>query len=208
MFLCDLASHPPVQEFITSKRWLSNIVSPLLIFFGLYIASFPEGRAEFFPWSKRLLQVSPYIFPREPPNLPKRWTAIGVDFAIFGIWLSPTIKEFLSNRVLMYMGRNSFAVYLTHGTLLRTVLVWFLYGISGQPWHTTKNDKGEVQQPEPLKRRGPHAFIIGIPVWMCIVYVVAHYWTVYVDSWCARMTQKLEDLVFEEDEKNPELFLA
>ncbi|KAL2782419.1 hypothetical protein BJX66DRAFT_331184 [Aspergillus keveii] len=43
------------------------------------------------------------------------------------------VNGFLSNHPLRWLGAQSFAVYLAHGTLLPIFLCWMLYGITGQP---------------------------------------------------------------------------
>ncbi|KAF3480618.1 uncharacterized protein GIQ15_05965 [Arthroderma uncinatum] len=143
MLLSDIASNHPEQSYLSSRRWLRRALCATAIFFGLWAASYPEHDPERCGWSNILLEGSKYMFP-PGVNLGKRFTALGVDLIILGIFLSPTIKNILSNRFFLWFGRNSFAVYLTHGTLLKTVLTWMVYGnITGEPWVVTKNDKGE-----------------------------------------------------------------
>ncbi|KAK2749881.1 hypothetical protein FQN57_005297 [Myotisia sp. PD_48] len=203
MLLCDLANHQPSQSFISSFRWTRRLFCFFVIFTGLFVASFPAHKPEWCGWSNYLLHVSQYIF---PPNvsLPKRWSALGVDMVILGIFISPGIKNVLSNRFFLYFGRNSFAVYLTHGTLLRTVLTWMLHGsITGEPWVVTKNEKGEFVNPPFFPAGSRLRFTICIPIWIGLVYIVAHLWTNHVDTFCARLTQKIENRFFEsEDEKS------
>ncbi|KAF2757389.1 hypothetical protein EJ05DRAFT_476655 [Pseudovirgaria hyperparasitica] len=206
MFLCDLANEPWAQKLCT-HRWLSKLVSPALIFLGLYVASYPDGlpdRVATQPWSAQLQYFATYIFPEgEDLSVQKRYTALGVDLVCIGIWLSPHIKEWLSCRFLMYLGRSSFAVYLIHGTLMRTVLMWMIYGVSGQPWELmTNQETGEEYPKDYLHPYGPWVFYFAIPVWIGLVYVCAHMWTEYVDSWCDRVVRKLEDTVHETEEKD------
>ncbi|EEP77502.1 predicted protein [Uncinocarpus reesii 1704] len=200
MFLSDMANHQPAQTFISSRRWSRMIFSVTVAALGLFAASYPAHNAEWCGWSNFLLQLSKYIFPHDI-NLGKRYTALGVDLVILAIYLSPSVKSFLSRPFFLWLGRNSFAVYLTHGTLLRTVLTWMIYGISGQPWKEWKNEKGEMEHSPYLPRGSNLTFAISIPLWFALVYLVAHYWTSYVDSFCARITQKLETHVFEQTEK-------
>ncbi|KAJ5416950.1 uncharacterized protein N7487_000500 [Penicillium crustosum] len=111
-------------------------------------------------------------------------------------------NDFLSSRLLLWLGKQSFAVYLIHGTMLRVVLCWMLYGISGQPWKGPEpltDDKRD----DWLRIRPPWVVGISIPIWIGLVYVLATLWTAYVDTFCASMTQKLEKAVFVEDEKTP-----
>lgn len=73
--------------------------------------------------------------------------------------------------------------------MLRVILVWMLYGISGQTWQggeaSTDDDRAW------LSLTPPWAVAICIPVWIRLVYAVAAAWTAYVDTFCALLTQKL-----------------
>ena len=117
-----------------------------------------------------------------------------------GLFLSSGAKAILSNKYFMWLGKNSFAVYLTHGTLLRTILVWMLYGISGEPFEEVRNEEGEIIG-NWLPGPSTLTFCIAIPIWLVVVYTVAHLWTTYVDSYCAKLTQRLEKKVFEDGEE-------
>ncbi|KAI1940451.1 hypothetical protein LOZ66_002045 [Ophidiomyces ophidiicola] len=200
MFLCDLSYHQTAQALIADYRWPRRIICSILAATGLFVASYPAHNAEWCGWSNFLLQVSKHIFPADV-NLGKRYTALGVNLIILAIYLSPSAKSFLSKRLLLWFGHCSFAVYLTHGTLLRTVLVWMIYGVSGQPWEEWTNDNGEIEHSPYLPRGSTLTFAISLPMWFVLVYIVAHYWTVYVDSFCARLTQRIENHVFEPTEK-------
>ncbi|KAK2836930.1 hypothetical protein FQN49_006579 [Arthroderma sp. PD_2] len=204
MLLSDIASNHPEQSYLSSRRWLRRTICGVAIFLGLWSASYPEHDVERYGWSNVLFQGSKFMFPGGV-NLGKRFTALGVDLVILGIFLSPTIKNILSNSFFLWFGRNSFAVYLTHGTLLKTVLTWMVYGnITGEPWVVTKNEKGEDVF-HYFTRGSPGVFAICIPIWLVIVYTVAHFWTTYVDSFCARITQRLETLAFEPDSEKTQL---
>lgn len=77
--------------------------------------------------------------------------------------------------------------------------------ITGEPWVVTKNENGEDVNPPWFPRGGPGVFAICIPIWIALVYVVAHLWTTYVDSFCARLTMRLENHVFEAEEKSSQI---
>lgn len=203
MLLSDLSYEMSFKELLEKYRWPRRFVALCLVSAGLFIASYPGEHPEWSTWSNYMYEMSQYIFPPEV-NIGKRYTALGVDMIILAIYISPSTKEFLSNRLLLWLGKQSFAVYLVHGTLLRVVLVWMLYGISGQPWEETVDENGNVIPPAWLPLRPPWVVAISIPCWLVLVYICATLWTNYVDPFCARMTQKLENLMFEEDEKSPE----
>jgi len=203
VLLCDIGSDPAFRTFISDWPRTRRTIYTVLIILGLYCASFPGERPDYAPWSQRMMDIGWYIFPKDTTRFDKRWTAIGWDFIAAGIWLSPTLQDLFSNKIFMWLGRNSFAVYLTHGTLLRVVLVRFIYGFSLSPFGVEK-----VEGQDPIFHWIPRSdsyfvFIVAIPIWFAILYAIAHLWTTYVDSFCAKVTRALEDYMFEnEDEKS------
>jgi peptidoglycan/LPS O-acetylase OafA/YrhL len=207
MLLSDLSNHPPAQAYMSANRWLHLTVSPILIITGLYIASYPQDCPEWSAWSNVLLRLSYYIFPMDS-DVPRFYTGLGLNFIVLGIQLSPIAKDLLATQALLWFGKQSFAVYLLHGTLMRTVLVWMLYGTSVPPSYETMNDMGEIIPPTNVPMRGPIVVFISLPIWLCIVYGCAYLWTTHVDTMCARLTQRLERYVFEEREKSPGLLVS
>lgn len=201
ILLSDFSYHTALKDWIAKHpRGRKMLTIPLTIF-ALLLASYPGEHPEWAGWSNVMLKVSHYIFP-PGVNVGKRYTALAIDMIILAIFFSPTTKDFLSSRLLLWLGKQSFAVYLIHGTMLRVVLCWMLYGISGQPWKGPEpltDDKRD----DWLRIRPPWVVGISIPVWIGLVYLLAALWTAYVDPFCASMTQKLEKAVFVEDEKTP-----
>lgn len=210
MFLSDLSYETAFKEFIDDHKWGRRIVSSTLCICGLLICSYPGAHPEWSTWSQAMKDAAQYIFPPEV-NIGRRYSALGVDLIIFAIYISPTTKEFLSSSILLWLGKQSFAVYLVHGTLLRTVLCWMLYGITGQPWEGQPTDgngnpildeQGEPLHPQWIPLRPGWVVGISIPAWIVLVYLSASMWTRYVDPFCAKMAQKLEKMMFQEDEKS------
>jgi len=207
--LCDVGSDTAFRAFVNSWPKTRRVVHTTLLIVGLYCASFPGERPDYAPWSQAMMDFGWYIFPLGTTNYSKRWTAVGWDLMATGIWLSPTLQDLFSNKVFMWIGRNSFSVYLTHGTLLRVVLVRFIYGWSTEPFSIEK-----VEGKDPIfhwipKTESYFVFSLSIVVWFALLYTCAHLWTTYVDSWCAKATKALEDYMFEsEDEKGGVMQMA
>lgn len=197
VLLCDIGSEPKFREFVNKWAKTRRVAQTLLIIIGVYVAGYPLERPEWATWSSQLRWFGQTWFPNGV-DLPRRWTAVGWDLMVTGIWLSPTLQNLFSNRPFMWIGRNSFAVYLTHGTVLRVFAARLVYGWSSAGYSVTKNDKGEDVH-HYLPRPGMTRFIIAIPIFFAVEYTIAHLWTTYVDSWCAKATKWLEDTFFEDE---------
>lgn len=154
------------------------------------------------PWSNLMLKLSDYIFPSSHPDTPRFYTGLGLTFIATGIHFSDSVKQLLSHKYLLWLGKNSFAVYLLHGTLLRTVLVWMQYGIIAPA--DIQNEDGTVSEGKHLELGGRLRFWFWIPVWFVLQYWVANLWTGWVDPFCARITEGIEKRVFatEDEEKS------
>ena len=193
------------QYFTSQHRKLGIAACVSMIWLGLYFASFPVlwMSAQWVPWSRGLLTFGWYIFPLEIDSS-KRFTSLGVQLITLGLQICPSAQHFLSRDLFLRFGKYSFAVYLIHGTLLKTVLAWALYGITGQPWQPTIGEDGQEIPPPWLPRRFMgFSYIVVVALWLPIVYYCAYLWTTYVDGWCAHITQRLEDLCIEPMHKRP-----
>jgi hypothetical protein len=139
---------------------------------------------------------SVYIFPADSET-PRYYSAIGLLFISIGIHFSASVKTILSNKYLLWFGKNSFAVYLLHGSLLRTFLVWMYFGFS-LPADVVKED-GKVEPGPSLKICGSLRWYFWLPIWFIGLYWLANLWTKHVDPLCARLTEKMVRYVFEDD---------
>lgn len=201
MFLSDLSNHQPTLDFVNSRQWVRRFVPPVLMFIGLWVASYPEDHADWAGWSQQLKDFSTYILLMKQDTA-RFYTGLGMDFICVAIFLSPTLKDVLSSKYLLWLGKNSFAVYLIHGTLIRTVLTWCMYGMT-IPAKVEKEVEGKmtlVQGPG-LKHGGYVYMTIFIPLFFCLLYFLANLWTSHVDPLCARWTAAFERATLNESEK-------
>lgn len=196
-FLCDLTHSPSFIEKSTTRPHLYKIVSTILIIIGLTLASYPEGEPQRAGWSTALFKLSLHILPPDA-DIPRFFSGLGLEFVSLGIVMSPRAKTILSSKYLLWLGKNSFAVYLLHGTMLRVVLGWMYFGVVLPA--EVKNDQGDLV-PGRLDMPGKVWQAVATAIWLPMLYVVANWWTVYVDPMCARWTVALEKKVWEEWEK-------
>jgi peptidoglycan/LPS O-acetylase OafA/YrhL len=198
MFLADLSNHAATQQWSSTRPWTRTILSPLLLVLGLFLASYPEDHPEWSSWSSRLRRFATYIMP-EGHDIPRYYTAFGLELITLSIHFSPRLKDLLSNRYFLWLGKHSFGVYLLHGTLIRWILTWCLFGMTVQA--PVQDDHLEWHPGPNLEMRGPIVGVICIPLWFLLLYSLAHLWTEYVDPLCARWTVAIEKYVWANHEK-------
>ncbi|KAL2127467.1 hypothetical protein VTI74DRAFT_10684 [Chaetomium olivicolor] len=213
--LAELAQHRPTQTFIaTHTRLLTFIVAPLLLLIGGYVGSYPQEHHDWAPWSGNLhaFLVAPegentrgsFIVPKGS-DVQRRTSAFFIMCTAISLFLSPLFQKMLSHRLLIWLGHHSFAVYLVHGTILRTVGMWIVYGIRGEPWEPAgKNEDGTPREQVWLAPRSRAHKMVAIVVFTTLTYIAAWAWMRWVDTACARATQWLENKVFEDEEAEKE----
>lgn len=200
--LADLQNNDATTALIASRPLASGILSGVLISLGLTLASYPEAHAEWTGWSRAMMgALTPFA-----PNLndlPRLSSGLGLELLSAGVLLSPALQRALSSRYLLFLGRMSFAVYLLHGPLMRTTLVWMLYGVQTPPDKETVTGELVIAR---LTYPGHLSLIAWQLVWLPMLYGIAHQWMTHVDPWCDRMTNKLVEYVrLEASEKPPVL---
>ena len=205
MMLCDFMLDEKTQKFLAPRVWTRSIASAILIGLGLYLASYPSEHWDWAGWSRQMESLGHVLFPSSS-NFRKRFSSLAVNCITLAICLNENIREILCARQFLFFGKNSYAVYMAHGTMLRTVLCWLFYGFSGQPWWERKNpETGEMEHAPYLPRRSTPWMAVSLAIWFPMLYGVANLWTNYVDAWCARVTQRLEERMFEGEKNAPVL---
>ena len=143
IMMADFTQCPTTKEAVKKRRYLLSLGSSCMIILGLYICSFPEDHYEWASWSDGIAQASNMAIPISG-ELSRYIHSVGAQIFILGLHFSDLAKKALSNRLFVWMGKRSFAVYLIHPLFIRTVLVWVMYGTIKLP-----NDFDDYGKPIP-----------------------------------------------------------
>ena len=199
--MAELTYSPAVQEYIEDRPVTFAVLSSSSIVLGIFTISYPEENPEWADWSKGMLQLGHYIFPAGS-EFNRFYPGMGAQLICFGIMFNATAKRLLSTAWPCYLGKVSFAIYLLHAPLLRTVLTWMLFGLSHRPPSPGADKEGEpLPQPwVPLFSRW--ATFVLIPLFYVILYRTAALWVHYVDPFCGRVTNWIEERIFRDESKN------
>lgn len=206
-FMADLqqlpeGSGPAWTRFLSQRSGLAGLriaVSATFLLIGLFVASLPDMYFEWQPWSEGLADFMRSVLPRDP-DLPRFSSGLGLDLIVMAIHFSPTVRDVLSSKPFLWLGRVSFAVYLLHNQFLRSVLCWMVYGFR-IPEPVQDEVTGEWYQPL-LEFPGPMRLFAVLPVYFALIYGAGYLWIEYVDSACARLTERVcKSIKDEEDEK-------
>ncbi|KAI1954020.1 hypothetical protein LOZ57_000364 [Ophidiomyces ophidiicola] len=178
---------------------LPKIVPSILIILGLFLWCIPQDNPHWALWSRIMQNCFAAITPRGSETN-KYCSSVGVTLLMLGIFFSKNARKLLTTPFFNFLGRVSYPVYLLHNSLIRTILVWMIYGPNAAKT-PLRDDKGKLVE---VKRAGPLAFVFAIPTFYAVLYMVSWLWTKHVDPACASVVDWMKDLMFLEEEKQPQ----
>jgi hypothetical protein len=174
----------------------SPYLSPLLIPISLFLMSYPGSYAESAGWSKWLYETGTRFLPDvATEGLDRMYGSLGGILLMVGIIISPHARWLLSQKPLVWLGEVSFAIYLLHGMLLRTVFAWVLHlGQQLIPFGRTAEDGAEYRvERYPVPEFLPCA-LATLVLALCIAGA-SHVWNMKLEPLFGKITNKLEGLV-------------
>lgn len=123
MFLCDIMVNGP--------KWLMKICKNKFILFistiiGVIFATYPAGGV----WVYSYLEHSFYRFLGEPRVI--IFYVIGSTLLFWVLLNSALMQKIFNVRVLQFLGKYSFGIYLVHFPIIATFSAWFLVSLSNR----------------------------------------------------------------------------
>jgi len=170
-----------------------RIFSYLLIYLGLFFLGCPEGNYEWTTWSHTLYKIGFVIFPSKTTYQSDYWSSIGTQILIIGLACAPSAQRLLSHPALLWLGSISLPVYLLHGPLMRSVLIWMMFGWGTVEKHSKTEEDVSVTEWESIPWPPSWMPYLCIPIFFVILFAVSHAWNVYVEPWCALVTNRIAE---------------
>jgi peptidoglycan/LPS O-acetylase OafA/YrhL len=153
----------------------------------------PEGQ----PWSAALQAFGSKYLPLDGEGgLDRIYGSIGGILLVASIIISPHARFILSQKWLKWLGKVSFAIYLLHGTVLRTVFAWTL---------SVGHAKQEIIEADPVgvmyaiqRYPVPGVFQCFVATIVCLLVVLtaSFLWNIKIEPALGRITKQLEGMVF------------
>lgn len=174
----------------------SGFLTPPLAVFSLVLMSYTQHAPKLQPWSRVLHAFGTNYLPGDAEDsLDRTYGGIGGALLLASIIISPHARFALSRKPLKWLGKVSFAIYLLHGTVLRTVFSWILF--FGQDLQEfVEQDQHGFSHSE-WKYVVPGALHCGFATAFSLVSIlfVSHMWSIKIEPVLAKITTKLEKLV-------------
>ena len=132
----------------------------------------------------------------EGTSAQERLSSLAIQLCAVGIFLSPALRNGMSHKLFLWLGNHSFAVYLLHGTILRTVAIWISYGMVPQ---FAQNADGHTEEFTHVLGGGHVAS--AIVSFIILTYALAWAWMRWVDTFCEGITDWMVSKSLPQDEK-------
>ncbi|KAJ5360804.1 Acyltransferase 3 [Penicillium concentricum] len=172
-------------------RTLFRIIPYGLVALGLYICSYPDQYADQTAWSSQLASLAEIIFPKDA-NVSRYYASLGAQMICLGVMLSPFMRRMLSHPVLLWLGSISFPLYLVHGPLMRSVLVYLVYLPMSFDFEPSLKADG-TPDPESYIPT-PNSFRLGVIliIFFAFLLYVVQQWTKHIEPKMGALTAAFE----------------
>lgn len=195
-----MSNDPHIAPYMANPGVGLMSVAIALVLAGLYAISYPEEDATFAGWSTGLITIGGYIFP-VGAEYSRVWPAVGSQMIVLGLFFVPFLKELLSVGPLVWMGEVSFAIYIIHGPLMRSLLTYMVFGWSERPEFRADEGTGKLFPVAWVAEYNNWVTGLAIVIFYLVLYRLASLWVRWVDPACGRVAKRLETLVFVDEAK-------
>lgn len=163
----DANKVPPARRLLQTLGW------SVVFVFALFLGSYPSGDANA-PWCSWMYMLARFVVGIENARQSMIWW---MNVAAFMLALSishlPLVQTVLSLKPLQYLGRTSFALFLLHPLILRS-LGGHLFSVFNQ-WQGFGFDI---------------AALCMVAIVLVLSLVASHFWSIYVEGKAHKLVEK------------------
>lgn len=188
----QLSPSPLCKDTATPTNLRKRIFWITIFTAGLYLACTPSVNSAD---STGYFYLVTELVPTWYTNGNYFFQSIGAILLVSSASHSEDIKPFFTNPFAQYLGKISYALYIVHGNILRSVL----YGIMPTIWKVCGLGMEEVEEESSL--RFGLAWVMGACVTVPLVFWAADLFWSWVDGPCVRFARWVEGRISREDEK-------
>jgi fucose 4-O-acetylase-like acetyltransferase len=167
-----------IHDFAYSDSVVPRIISPILFVFGWYMMSYPGEDETWAPWFRWVWANKDWIY--GGGDTYRFSCIIGAWSVLVSILLSSAMQSCLNAPLFQWLGQHSFAIYLIHGTVLRSVFTFFAFG----PF-------SNEQHPDPTGFR----LIISLLIFLWVTLYLSSFWMKHVEPFCTQLTDSIYDML-------------
>ncbi|KAJ5135572.1 uncharacterized protein N7515_004850 [Penicillium bovifimosum] len=172
-------------------RILFRILPYGLVTLGLYLCSYPDQFAEQAAWSSQLAALAQIIFPKGA-HVGRYYAGLGAQMICLGIILSASMQRILSHPVLLWLGSISFPLYLLHGPLMRSVLVYLLYLPMSVGFAPAVRADGTPDPESYIPTPNPLRLVVTLVIFFAFLLYVSRQWARHVEPRTGAATAAFE----------------
>jgi peptidoglycan/LPS O-acetylase OafA/YrhL len=185
-------------------RTLRNHWPIIMFVIGLYIGSYPPNSPDLSVWSQQLYNLGLIIFPSSCTSFLSLLTLVDFKWAfpllsglllIFAIHFSAPLRRILSHPYFVFLGSVSFPMYLIHSFLMRSVLVWIVYGFIPESGGFVRRMNDYEADPLPKSLFWTIVTIIAIGLWFVLLTVLSTLWRDKLDGHFMKFAQYGEEVM-------------
>ncbi|KAF1972421.1 hypothetical protein BU23DRAFT_555217 [Bimuria novae-zelandiae CBS 107.79] len=193
ILLAELSILPQLVNVVTYP-FVTSVLSPIFVLMGIIFMSFPTSNADSAAWSATLKALFTSSFPKSTHfALARLIGSTGALMLCFAILISPPMRRALSAKPLRWLGKLSFPIYLLHGTVMRTVLAWFVF--AGQPLKEFQLEQPEADRDTVYRYAEPGRIRItfGVLLMGAVTLYASHVWANNLEPIFGKITAWAED---------------
>lgn len=165
--------HEEDSKQSSSRGLLHYLGWSVMFVFSLFLGSYPSGDANA-PWCEWMYMIAQYVVGIESPRLAMIWWMNIAAFLIcIGIVHLSFVQTLLSLQPLQYLGKTSFALFLLHPLILRS-LGGHLFSVFNE-WQGLGYDV---------------AALLMVAVVLVFSLIASHIWFLYVEGKAHKLVEK------------------